>query len=456
MRSACVAGAVYLLLLGSMAKSDLTRFPLCTESGTQENPAMSGSVAVWADQRNGTENSNIYAYLFSEPNELAVCTAAGNQVAPALSGPFIVWQDYRSGGSDIYGYDLLIRDEFSICLDGSSQQNPDISDTVVVWQDNRYGNQDILGYDLDSETDIQVCTNTSAQYYPAIDWPWVVWVDTRNSGNLDIYAKNLQTGIEYPICTNAAVQYNPDVSGGLAVWQDERNKTTQGTDIYARQLPDGEEFLLCGAADEQMFPAIDGSLIAWQDRRNGTYDIYAYDLNTQSLAAVNTESGDQKQAAVCGNRILWSNGDDVYYADMPVPTVLTVLVPNGGEMVLADSSMEILWQTEGPSPDYIRIVYSADGGQTWDFVNAAAANTGQYLWEPLPDADSANCLIRISDAADPLVTDTSDAEFTIFRCDPSLTADLNGDCLVDLGDFSDFANQWLQCGNSYDPQWCFQ
>ena len=70
--------------------------------------------------------------------------------------------------------------------------------------------------------------------------------------------------------------------------------------------------------------------------------------------------------------------------------------------------------------------------------------------------NAVHCLIEISDAASPLTKDTSEDEFTIFQCASALTADLTGDCLVDLEDLSFLMNQWLRCGNPYDPQWCFQ
>jgi len=127
MKSVITAGMMGVLMVGALAKSDLTKIPLCTANGTQEDPAMSGWTAVWADQRNGSENSDIYGYLFSEPNELAICTAQGHQTKPAVSGSYVVWQDERNGNSDIYGYNLTLREEFAICLNSFEQQYPDIS-----------------------------------------------------------------------------------------------------------------------------------------------------------------------------------------------------------------------------------------------------------------------------------------------------------------------------------------
>lgn len=333
-----------------------------------------------------------------------------------------------------------------------------MSGSIVVWQDNRAGNWDVYGYDLDTATEFVISSGSAFEGYPAIDWPWVVWVDLRNGGNWDIYAKNLQTGSEVLVCTHSAIQFRPAVSGGVVVWEDERNKNITGKDLYARALPDGEEFVVCQENGEQLLPAIQGAMIVWEDYRNGlsNSDIYAYNLTTQAFLAVDTQTANQVRPSVWGNRIVWRSGDNLFYADVPVPTVLTILSPNGGEMFLAGTAAEISWQTEGPSPDYIKILYSVDNKTTWNLLTNGVPNTGSFLWEPLPNLDSRQCFVRISDPADPSKTDTTDAAFTIFQCQATLTADLNGDCFVDLSDFFVWTNQWLQCGNPYDPQWCLE
>jgi len=449
---------VWVGLFGCVAMAtDLTKIPLCTAPGVQQNPAIDGNIVVWEDERGSSANKDIYGYSFSEPNELVICTKPGDQMLPSVSGSIVVWQDKRNDGGDIYGFDLRSREELVICEHSGLQINPRISGSIVVWQDNRAGNYDIYGYNLDSEEEFVISNGPAFEGYPAIDQPWVVWLDARNSGNQDIYAKNLQTQEEIAICTDPANQSRPAVSRGMVVWQDERNKSTSGFDLYGRQLPDGVEFVVCDQMGDQILPSIGGSMVVWEDRQKVPLnpDVYARDLETGILLAVDTDISAAKCPVVLNNRIVWQSNSDLFYADVVAPTVLTILQPNGGEMLLAGSAVDILWQTEGTPPEYIRIVYSADNGQTWTMITPGVPNTGVFHWEPLPDLDSTQCLVRIFDPADPLKTDKSDALFTVFPCDGALTADLNGDCFVNLGDFSVLATQWLQCGNPYDSQWCF-
>jgi len=152
------------------------------------------------------------------------------------------------------------------------------------------------------------------------------------------------------------------------------------------------------------------------------------------------------------------------YTTVPRPIVLS---PNGSEQIAATSTYNITWKTlEGAEIDNIKIEYSTDNGQNWDDVNTVP-NSGSYKWSPVPEADSNQCLVRISDLIDPNIGDVSDDVFTIYQCRQQLDGDFNNDCYIDLldiaiiaqwwlqdFDFSDFAvpsQNWLKCGNPLDP-----
>ncbi|RKY06463.1 MAG: hypothetical protein DRP56_07360, partial [Planctomycetota bacterium] len=82
---------------------------------------------------------------------------------------------------------------------------------------------------------------------------------------------------------------------------------------------------------------------------------------------------------------------------------------------------------------------------------------GEFIWdsnEITKDVNSVECFIQIIDAAASGTWDMSDNPFTVFQCEESLTADLTGDCFVDIDDFAEFAYQWLDCGNPHDETWC--
>ena len=459
MRSAWFVWVMVCMVLSSNSLADFDFFPVCTETGIQQHPALNDQIMVWSDGRLGTSDYNIYGKRFSEPNLIEICTASGNQIQPAVSGSVVVWEDARYGNPDIYGYDLDLRQEFPVCTNGSSQQNPAVSGSIIVWQDARNGNTDIYGYDLTRPAGLRefvICDEEHEQLYPAIDYPWVVWADDRN-GNYDIYAKNLLTGVEQAVCTDTAEQFYPAVSGTRVVWQDKRNKATMDTDIYGRLLTGGSDFAICSIAQRQKNPVIYGSFVVWEDRRNGSdYDLYMYNFDTGITQAVTTWPEDQGQAAVGSEWIVWQSATNLYRSQIPVPASITVLSPNGSEMFLAGTSVDIEWISQGPVSEYVDIFLSDDNGQSWIPVAQPTANMGSVQWVLPSDLDSEQCLIQISDSADSEIMDQSESVFTVFMCETSLTADLTGDCFVDLEDFAVLTNQWLLCGNPYDSNWCFE
>lgn len=140
-----------------------------------------------------------------------------------------------------------------------------------------------------------------------------------------------------------------------------------------------------------------------------------------------------------------------------IPT-LTLLNPNGGEVVLNGNPYEISWSSNY-SAGNIFIEYSTNNGQHWIAVDPPnVGNTGSYSWS-VPKTISEECLMRITDSANTNINDTSNNVFEIGGC--SLAGDLNGDCHVDFFDYSILAENWLKSGSvkiynftlSNDPNW---
>jgi len=130
------------------------------------------------------------------------------------------------------------------------------------------------------------------------------------------------------------------------------------------------------------------------------------------------------------------------------PGELTLIKPNGGEKLIAGRIYTIEWQSSG-SINQVLIEYSDSNGVSWTAVAPAnAGNNRRYNWL-VPTVNSQECLVRISDASEPGVSDVSDAVFTIYQC--TLNFDVTGDCIVDMRDFASLACEWLQCGNPFDP-----
>jgi hypothetical protein len=119
---------------------------------------------------------------------------------------------------------------------------------------------------------------------------------------------------------------------------------------------------------------------------------------------------------------------------------ITITSPNGGEYFEECESMTITWQRGGTS-NYYRIEYSTNGGADWNTItNSAYVSGTSYNWSTIQNADSDNCIIRVTDRDRPIATDVSDAPFEI---------DVNEDIILTSPNGGEF---W-QVGTSHNIEW---
>jgi RHS repeat-associated protein len=91
---------------------------------------------------------------------------------------------------------------------------------------------------------------------------------------------------------------------------------------------------------------------------------------------------------------------------------LTLISPNGREVLTAGSDHDITWTWTGTVGN-IKIEYSIDGGASWVIIEDSTENDGSFTWT-VPDTVSDHCLVRISENdEDGTPVDVSDAEFSI-------------------------------------------
>ncbi len=96
---------------------------------------------------------------------------------------------------------------------------------------------------------------------------------------------------------------------------------------------------------------------------------------------------------------------------------VTVTSPNGGERWIAGTAHDITWTSIGTVGN-VAIDYSINNGVSWINI-AVTANDGSYSWT-VPNTLSDQCLVRVSDAAYPAVSDMSDSAFSIVNAPPQV------------------------------------
>jgi len=109
----------------------------------------------------------------------------------------------------------------------------------------------------------------------------------------------------------------------------------------------------------------------------------------------------------------WEDCSDSSFAILaPAPTPsLRVISPNGGESWISGSGPNITWTSTGSIAN-VNVDYSINNGGNWLPVAANIANNGTQPWT-VPATPSTTCLVRVSDAANNLINDVSNAAFQI-------------------------------------------
>jgi hypothetical protein len=103
-----------------------------------------------------------------------------------------------------------------------------------------------------------------------------------------------------------------------------------------------------------------------------------------------------------------SNSD---FSILPFP-VVTLDVPNGGEVWRIGTKQNVLWHDNGgPLSNNLKLEYSTDGAN-WKPIATGVANTGSYEWI-IPDDYSPNAKVRITDNVRGTTTDDSNNVFSI-------------------------------------------
>jgi len=112
------------------------------------------------------------------------------------------------------------------------------------------------------------------------------------------------------------------------------------------------------------------------------------------------------------------------------PPIVDVTSPNGGESFAGGSSTTITWTASAGSnpllPNPITIDYSTNGpGGPWTPLAVNEPNDGEWLWDPIPTIDAANCYVRIGaeDTMGFVGIDASDGPFEIDSTAPQPALD---------------------------------
>lgn len=112
----------------------------------------------------------------------------------------------------------------------------------------------------------------------------------------------------------------------------------------------------------------------------------------------------------------WDNtdfdiSDSTFNIGLVPPKSISLLAPNGTENYLPGSVQNINWTSLG-AIDSVDIYYSSDNGSNWNLIAAGELNDSTYSWT-IPNTLSSDYLVYVRELGNPLIADTSDANFEV-------------------------------------------
>lgn len=249
--------------------------------------------------------------------------------------------------------------KFDIYNNGSLDETLDLTDHSV-WSDLRSGT--IITVSEDVPSDIG--------YNPAAgDW----WINVQTGDNGDgLYIE----ASAFPISANN--------------WQ--------------LTIKDDANAVMFGPAGEGVSPA----------SGIGSTDIFRLEAKPSALiTAKSPDYDDGIDFSTFGSPNRWGQQDFNQLRSVAAePSTLTLLDPNGSEIMMGGTTYDITWANTG-TVESVLIEFSIDDGKTWTNVYPLnVGNTGSYIWL-VPIVDSTQCRIRITNIANLSVYDTNDEVFSI-------------------------------------------
>jgi hypothetical protein len=261
-----------------------------------------------------------------------------------------------------------------------------------------------------------------------------IWSNLR-SGTIITVSEDVPSDISYNPAAGdwwINVQAN-DTADGLYI---EASSFPVNSSSWQLRIRNAVGTVVFGPAGEGVSPA------------SGISDTEVFRLKTNPTAAIvpaSADYGDGDDFSTFGAPNQWGMQDLFSLRSVAAQaSTLTLISPNGSEIIAAGSDYNITWSYTGTVGGVV-IEFSTNNGAAWSQVYPPnVGNTGSYSWL-VPAVESQQCLVRVKNAANTAIYDTSNAPFRIYKC--SVAGDVTGDCLVNLDDLAVMASFWLDCGN---------
>jgi len=295
---------------------------ITTNMADQYDPAISGDLIVWADDRGA--DADIWYYDLVAEEEVQVTSMLGDQQLSDVSGPLIVFTTLAT--FDVILYSTLTHEFTNLTETASTRaMNPAIAGSLVAWEDNRAGDVEIFAKDLSTGEERRISSHTAADWAPAVSGGAIVWQRCA-SGTCDIFAYDWASGLTRQITGAEGDERNPDIYGDTVVYDALRAGERY---VCSFDLTTSDETCLSSAGMHNN-PSVSGEFVAFEDASTGTYHIRLWHLPSGLVFDLTASPGAQYLNDIDGNRVVYTDDRDGQLDIYMTEFVYTPLTPVGG------------------------------------------------------------------------------------------------------------------------------
>jgi len=229
-----------------------------------------------------------------------------------------------------------------------NEYNPKVEDNYVVYEaEVTPENKDIYLYDVETETETILDAEDYDAYDPQIVGDYVIYEAEVAPEDTNLYSYNLTTEEATPIAETSVAEGNADVWGnGNAVYEYQTSETN--TDIYYYDALTGEATPITDTSGNEINPHIAGNYVAWQGWDGDDWEIYRYDITTETTEQLtDNEIDDYAPDLSKDGHVVYQQDESQYNTDVYAYTdtgTLALGTSSGGEISPEIHGGSVTWQ----------------------------------------------------------------------------------------------------------------
>lgn len=345
---AAVGWAVAAMAVTPVAGSTpaYTQVTVNNGAGSSFDPHVSGDIAAYThDNKDGLGNA-IHFYRFSTGVDSAIPHANGEQdLLSDTDGNLVVYSHVSGLTTSIRVFDTntMVATEIDPAP-GVSRFDGSLGGGQLAYIDTTLeANGELVLHDMATNVSTRLTNDTAADLNPSVspDGSTVVWEHCElDTNHCDVW-QGVRSGATWTVSVASADPSNetfPDTNGSLITYSADR--PAGAGDVFYRAVGGSVETEL-DVTGVQSAPALAGNFIAFASNAGGNYDVYLYDVMTNTLYQVTNTSFDEllDDATILADgsvRLIWENTElsasqtHVYAATISFPVACTTGCGTGG------------------------------------------------------------------------------------------------------------------------------